>query len=674
MTDWTHINPKSGMDLLQTLSEDASTGDKTSVTHLKGLLKNILKDDDIIKLYETMIESFRALKHITFINSTTSTTSSSFRNSYIIESWKNIAESMYTILKNPDKYKILIVKMTYYSQSFFDIIYNELENHVKIGDNEVIRIPKSVPFHPILKPLSELLANRKFYSEQNVTSIMPIFELIYKYPVALSEMILHLTEINTNKIKTIDTRKIVALSLWREDFELFNGFPHFSGLRGIFIIGQELTEVPDFLQKYNNIDYLNLDNNLIQKLPDDFATWFPGLKKLIITRNKLTDFPQVVRQFESLIQFNSDFNNNKNTFIPGYPNAEATLSNIFGLIRSYPDIPAEKISNTFLNHVIRDIYVKQHKGSVYDIAEKILNPKNKLFKHEIAKYIFNLLTNEDANKQFIMSNTARQYNEGFRLIDYYLYLPKKLRAQEDPDEELYKILKSKTTDYQSLSPVSLVESPSGRIYKKNKTHAPRYEIIIFMHGDVSNRATEIIDNKFRNVKFIACRGNNLVTTNYQPFNKLICDDSVDKITDTRFKTGYSSVIEKILLSAGIKNEIDIEGDLGIFICDKQTHTSEKIFNPFDAMGKKLPFGFIIHGDILYTSLANVANFIYGELKIRNINPNQCDLIISACRGVVHEPTQIIQYARPRHRTRKNTSKPVSKIRTQYTKKRASKLK
>lgn len=318
--------------------------------------------------------------------------------------------------------------------------------------------------------------------------------------------------------------------------------------------------------------------------------------------------------------------------------------------------------------------MKQHKGNVTDIAGMILNPKNKLFKREIAKYIFNLLTVDDANKQFSMNNTARQYNDAFRLIDYYLYLPEKLREQEDPDEELYKILKSKTTDYHSLSPVSLIESPSGRIYKKNKTHAPRYEIIIFMHGDVSNEVNEIVNNKFRNVKFIACRGNNLVTTSYQPFNKLICDDSVDKITDTRFNTGYSSVIEKILLSAGIKNELDIEGDLGIFICNKQTHTTEKIFNPFDVMGKDLPFGFIIHGDILYTSLANAANFIYSELKIRGINPNQCDLIIAACRGVGSEPTQIMQYAHPRHRTRKNAPKPVSKIRTQSTKKRTPKYK
>lgn len=668
MTDWTNINPKSGMDLLHTLSEDASTGNKTSVTHLKGLLKNILKDDDIIQLYETMIESFRAIKHITFMNSTTSTISS-FRNSRIIESWKNIAESMYTISNNPDKYKIIIVKMTYFSQSFFDIIYNELENHIKIGDNEMVRIPKSIPFHPILKPLSELLANRKFYSKFNVTIIMSIVRLIYKNQVAFSEMILHLTEIDKNKIKTIDTSKIIALSLWREDFERFNGFPHFSGLHGIFIIGQELTEVPDFLQKYNTIIYLDLDNNLIQKLPDDFATWFPGLKKLIITRNKLTEFPQVVRQFESLIKFQSDFDNDKNTFIPGYHTAEATSINIIGLIRHHvnttPNMPAEQIANTYLDHVINNIYIKRFHGNVYNIASTVILSKD-LFKYELVKYIFGLLKTEDANQQYLINNST-QYNEGFRLIDFYLYLPKKIREREDPHGELYNILKSKTTEYKSLSPVSLTESISGRIYKKSsKSSKSRYEIIISMHGTVSNTETETIDNKFRNVKWIACRGNTLATTNIQPFNQLICNDHIDKIIDDRFKTGKTIAIEILGLVVNTNNKLDIDDNKGIFICDKHEHTSTKIWNPFDIYAQ-LPYGFQKNNMVLFTTLGKAITFIYGELKKRNINPNQCDLIISACRGIVHEPMQTIQYAHPKHRTRKNLSKKYTKKHTKKSK-------
>ena len=683
MTDWTHINPKSGMDLLQTLSEDASTGDKTSVTHLKGLLKNILKDDDCIKLYGTMIESFRAIKHITFINSTTGTSSSSFRNSYIIESWKNIAESMYTISNNPDKYKSVITDITYFSKSFFHFIYNELDTYFKDDHNNLIRISKFVPFHPILKPLSLLLSNRIYYNKITAKDAISIIELSYKHQFALSEIILQLIEIDKNKPKkTIIIDNIIALSLWREDFDMMNDSNlsnKFSGLIFICIIGQELKEVPDFLKKYNNVVYLNLDNNSIQNLPDDFNIWFPGLEHLIITNNKLTEFPQIIRKFESLKRFDSDFNNSERDFFLGYHTKENTLTNIIGLIRLHinttPNMPAEQISNTYLGHVINDIYITRFHGNVYDIASVIINLNKDLFKYEMVKYIFGLLKPEDANQQNLINNSnSIQYNEGFRLIDLYLYIPKKIREREDPHSELYNILKSKTTEYKSLSPVSLIESPSGRIYKKPpKSSMSRYEIIISMHGTVSNTDTETIDNKFRNVKWIACRGNVLATNNIQPFNQLICDDHIEKITDARFKTGKPITIEKLGLVVDTNNKLDIDDDKGIFVCDKHEHTSTKIWNPFD-ISTQLPSGFQRDNMVLFTTLREAITFIYGELKKRGINPNQCDLIVSACRNVAYESTQIIQYARPRHRTRKHVPKPVSKIRTQYTKKRTPKYK
>jgi len=597
--------------------------------------KKKLFDDDIsIGYYETLIHSLHD------------------------QNWLLISIITKTILRDWDKYHRVLTHVSYFRQTFLEYMYNVFFKLSKTH-NPYIRIPKGDPLQLLLKPISHLII--KEYS--NTAFFKKFFKLIYDNPIIFSEIII---EIAANSNNIIDETKIAEVSLWDDDFRFFSNHDvsnRFNHLKVMYIIDQKLTEVPGWLRNYGDIQSLNLYKNRIQSLPSDFNQWFPNLLQLIITDNHFTEFPQVLRKFELLETVNSDFNYSEVVFAPGYGNVRHTLTNILGMIKS------EKRITEFLDHVIKDIYIKKYNGEMYKIASYLFK-YNDNFKKDIATYIFDLLIPSDFNHEFIMNDGKRSihFNRPFKLIDSYMLLPEEIREKEDPDKYIYELLKSNTTDYNSSSPVSLAESRKGTVYKRSvKSKSPSYEIIIFMHGLLLSNNKEIIYAPFRHIKHVACKGNVLVTmTQNEPFSALICDNKIDKIMDDRHE-GATFFSETTTLMVDINSASDIKADRGIFLCTKNKNGGknklEKIMDPFQPEYVP-PAGFTWNGTKLFGTLGNAVPYILDILKNRNINPNQCDLIIAVCRGFDTDRIQSLQYAHPRRQTRTRT-KTARKTRKKY---------
>jgi surface protein len=315
------------------------------------------------------------------------------------------------------------------------------------------------------------------------------------------------------------------------------------------------------------------------------------------------------------------------------------------------------IVNSYINKNIKfnnnalKIYIKKYidqKGKFSNILKYALELKidDKKFHRKLIKNLLEIsqLTNEEKNSKI----------NGWLLVELYIMF----FGIEKPNDVIYDELKPE--GYEDHSPESY-EEDNGTVTKKTHKNRfkPDYKIIIDMHGELSStRTSDMSTFPFRTLKFLVKEGCIL--------NTFFNISTIQKICEGRLNTYSHKFAENKKMKTmhlSIDSNKERDSELGIFICNPSDQTITKLlsvenkrfvfeknsgfratpeetddlFGPID----RLPKGFYMYGTTLDTTLSDVINFIVSTLKKHsskilgkeNINFKNCDLIVSACRGI-----------------------------------------
>jgi len=454
----------------------------------------------------------------------------------------------------------------------------------------------------------------------------------------VSEIILHLAKINYH----LDYEKVKTLSILEQEFELMNQssiIDKFKGLTHVYIVNQNLREVPDWLKNYPQITYLCLDDNNISDLPLDFADWLPNLERLIIKNNQFTTYPSALHKMQ------------KTFVIPTMDYEQKILKTIHHLIAKYSNEgkTASEIKQTELDTIIREEYFGKLKKTPFDLFSLILNRDR--FKKEIALYLSTFLREEDVNIH-PQVNGHTNFNRPFTLIDDYLHLPKDVREKEDPyPHRIYTKLKLLTRGYKSKSPKDYMESPSGKVYELNKQERNRNSIIVYFHGNVSHtNIMKKINMPFQSLKYLTCRGN-LMMTRYQSIllNNLCGDNQYDTYEEPVYidERNGKRFVKIYDMNLQMSFSRDNDAHMGVYLCNGGQ--LEPIFDP---RKHTAPIGILIEHGMMITTLSVMINYIPKLLKGYPLE--QYDIIVFACRGYEGNPKPPLYYAKYAHRPRQKS--------------------